>query len=115
MPPGTYRRRCCPLLTTRRSPRCLYTFLNAGVIGFNWALIRRKSGSIVVSSVSHGVWNSLVYTLFGYGTTLGILGIHNTAVVGPEVGFVGLALNLALAAVLWLGDSGSRAMQTAEA
>lgn len=60
--------------------------LNAGVIGFNWALMRRRSGSIVVTSVSHGVWNGLVYALFGEGTTYGALGIHNTAVFGPEVG-----------------------------
>ncbi|HEV2458931.1 MAG TPA: CPBP family intramembrane glutamic endopeptidase, partial [Ktedonobacterales bacterium] len=28
--------------------------LNAGVIGFIWALMRQRSGSIVVTSVSHG-------------------------------------------------------------
>lgn len=82
--------------------------LNAGVIGFNWGLMRRRSGSIVVSSVSHGVWNSLVYVLFGFGTTLGVLGIHNTAVFGPEIGLVGLALNVAFAVVLWVGLSRAR-------
>ena len=76
---------------------------NAAVIGFIWALMRQRSGSIVVTSVSHGVWNGLVYGLFNTGTTLGALGIHNTGVFGPEVGLVGLALNLAFAAVLWLG------------
>jgi membrane protease YdiL (CAAX protease family) len=34
--------------------------LNAAVIGFIWALMRQRSGSIVVTSVSHGVWNGLV-------------------------------------------------------
>ena len=76
---------------------------NAAVISFIWALMRQRSGSIVVTAVSHGVWNGLVYVLFGLGTTLGALGIHNTRVFGPEVGLVGLALNLAFAAVLWLG------------
>lgn len=74
--------------------------LNAGVVGFVWALMRRRSGSIVVTSVSHGVWNSLAYVLFGEGTAIGVLGIHNTVVFGPEVGVFGLALNLGLAAVL---------------
>jgi hypothetical protein len=84
---------------------------NATVIGFIWALMRQRSGSIVVTSVSHGVWNGLVYTLFGVGPTLGALGIHNTGVFGPEAGLVGLALNLAFAAVLWLGFDRGRALQ----
>jgi membrane protease YdiL (CAAX protease family) len=88
--------------------------LNAAVIGFTWALMRQRSGSIVVTSVSHGVWNGLVYTLFGVGPTLGVLGIHNTGVFGPEVGLVGLALNLAFAAVLWVGYSRVRAIKAGE-
>jgi hypothetical protein len=64
--------------------------------------MRQRSGSIVVTSVSHGVWNGLVYALFGYGTTLGTLGIHNTVVFGPEIGLLGLAVNVVFAAVLWL-------------
>ena len=87
--------------------------LSAGVIGFIWAQMRQRSGSILVTSVSHGFWNGLVYALFGYGTTLGAFGIHNTAVFGPEIGFVGLGLNVIFAAVLWL--SRSRAMLTPEA
>jgi membrane protease YdiL (CAAX protease family) len=87
---------------------------NAGVIGFIWALMRQRSGSIVVTSVSHGVWNGLVYVLFSTGTTLGALGIHNTGVFGPEVGWVGLALNVAFAAVLWLGFSRGRASNAVE-
>jgi membrane protease YdiL (CAAX protease family) len=89
--------------------------LNAAVIGFNWALMRQWSGSIVVTSVSHGVWNGLVYTLFGVGPTLGVLGIHSTGVFGPEAGLVGLALNLAFAAVLCLrpGFNRSRTLKAA--
>jgi membrane protease YdiL (CAAX protease family) len=87
--------------------------LNAAVIGVIWGLMRQRSGSIVVTSVSHGVWNGLVYTLFGVGSTLGVLGVHNTAVFGPEVGLVGLALNLAFAAVLWLTYSRSRTSKVA--
>ena len=82
--------------------------LNAAVIGFVWALMRRRSGSIVVTSVSHGVWNALAYVLFGEGTAIGVLGIHNTVVFGPEVGVVGLAVNLTFAATLWAGLSRAR-------
>lgn len=82
--------------------------LNAGVIGLNWALMRQRSGSIVVASVSHGIWNGLVYTLFNDGPTLGALGIHNIGVFGPETSLVGLALNLAFAAILWFGFNRAR-------
>lgn len=83
---------------------------NVLVIGFIWALMRGWSGSIVVTSVSHGVWNSFAYVLFGVGPTLGALGIHNTAVFGPEIGLVGLGINLAAAAVLWVVYRRSRAI-----
>jgi membrane protease YdiL (CAAX protease family) len=75
--------------------------LNVAVMGLIWGLLRSSSGSILVSSISHGLWNGGAYVLFGYGTTLGALGIHETAVYGPEVGFLGLGLNLLFAAALW--------------
>lgn len=82
---------------------------NAIAIGFVWAQLRQLSGSIVVTSVSHGFWNGTVYVLFGYGTTVGIFGIHNTAVFGPEIGLVGLGLNVFFAAALWTASGRSRA------
>ncbi|MGC1379976.1 MAG: type II CAAX endopeptidase family protein [Candidatus Baltobacteraceae bacterium] len=75
--------------------------LNAAVIGAIWAMLRLLSGSLVVSSISHGLWNGLAYVLFGFGSNVGTLGIANTAVFGPEIGFLGLALNIAAAALLW--------------
>ncbi|MBV8197363.1 MAG: CPBP family intramembrane metalloprotease [Candidatus Eremiobacteraeota bacterium] len=45
--------------------------LNACVIGFIWATMRAWSGSIVVTSVSHSVWNAVIYGLFGEGLRLG--------------------------------------------
>lgn len=75
--------------------------LNAAVIGAIWCVMRMRSGSIVVSSVSHGLWNGGAYVLFGYGQKVGALGIADTAFFGPENGLLGLALNLAfLAAVV---------------
>ena len=70
-------------------------------LGFIWGLLRSISGSIVVSSVSHGLWNAGAYAFFGYGSTVGALGIKETAIYGPEVGFLGFALNLLFAAALW--------------
>jgi hypothetical protein len=82
--------------------------LNAAVLGLIWALLRSISGSIVVSSVSHGLWNGGAYVLFGYGTKVGALGIENTTLYGPEVGVLGLALNLVYAGALWRGEVSGR-------
>jgi len=75
--------------------------INAALLGIIWGLLRLRSGSVIVSSVSHGVWNGLAYTLFGFGTHVGMLGVTNTAIYGPEVGVLGLAINAIAAAVLW--------------
>ena len=88
---------------------------NAAVIGFSWAVIRQWSGSIAVTSVSHAVWNGLVYAFFGTGVTVGALGIHNTAVFGPEIGLLGLGLNLAFAIVLFMASMRARDVKPSEA
>ena len=75
--------------------------LNAALLGLIWALMRSISGSIVVSSVSHGLWNGGAYAFFGYGTKVGALGIADTSIYGPEAGLLGLGMNLLFAAVLW--------------
>ena len=76
--------------------------VNAMLLGLVWGMLRLISGSALVASVSHAVWNALAYGLFAYGTKVGALGIVKTAIYGPEVGFIGLALNTAYAAMLWL-------------
>jgi len=75
--------------------------LNAAVIGAIWGLLRWQSGSVIVSSVSHGAWNGMAYVLFGFGKKVGALGIKSTGFFGPEIGILGLALNLAFLAALW--------------
>ena len=75
--------------------------VNGVVIGAIWGMLRSISGSILVTSVCHALWNASVYVLFGFGTTVGALGVKQTAVYGPESGALGLALNLLLAGVLW--------------
>lgn len=75
--------------------------LNAAVLGAAWGILRAMSGSILVSSASHGLWNGIVYVLFGFGTKHGALGITNSALFGPEIGFAGLVMNLMATAALW--------------
>lgn len=75
--------------------------INAAVIGAIWALLRDLSGSVIVSSLSHGVWNAGAYVLFGDGLQPGALGIKNTAIIGPEHGLLGLGLNLLVLIFLW--------------
>ena len=75
--------------------------VNGAIIGAIWAMLRLLSGSILVTSVCHAVWNAGVYVFFGFGTTVGALGIKQTALYGPESGFLGLGLNLVLAIALW--------------
>ena len=75
--------------------------LNAAVLGAIWGMLRLLSGSVVVASVSHGVWNGLAYVLFGFGSHIGALGISNTTIYGPEDGILGLLLNVGVAVALW--------------
>lgn len=75
--------------------------VNATLLGLIWGLMRLLSGSVLVASVSHAVWNACAYGLFGFGTKTGELGIANTALFGPEVGYLGLLLNGAFFAWLY--------------
>jgi hypothetical protein len=75
--------------------------VNAAVIGAIWGLLRWISGSIVVTSFCHGLWNGGAYVFYGFGTHVGALGVQRTALFGPEVGVLGLCLNLLFAAALW--------------
>ena len=82
--------------------------VNAAVIGAIWGLMRWISGSVIVASASHGLWNGLDYVFFGIGVKIGTLGIADTSLYGPEVGILGLAINAAFAAALWRWWSGRR-------
>ena len=75
--------------------------LNAAVLGAVWGLLRCLSGSVMVASLSHGVWNGITYVLFGFGSTVGALGIKDTTFYGPEVGVLGLGVNVVFFVALW--------------
>lgn len=79
---------------------------NVVLLGLVWGMLRLVSGSVIVASVAHGVWNGLAYALFAFGTKVGALGVTETWIYGPEVGYIGLALNALYAAVLWLWIKG---------
>ncbi len=79
--------------------------VNAAVLGLIWGLLRWISGSVIVPSLSHSLWNGMDYVFFGFGTRVGALGIAKTAIYGPEVGVLGLALNITFAAALWRWSS----------
>lgn len=74
--------------------------VNGMLLGLIWGLLRLISGSVIVPSVCHAVWNAFAYALFGFGEEVGALGIENTFVYGPEVGYLGILLNGAF--YLWL-------------
>jgi membrane protease YdiL (CAAX protease family) len=77
-------------------------YITGGIIGgLTFGLLRYISGSIIVSSFSHALWNTVVYILFGFGTTVGILGIQATNIFSPESGLLGLVFGVVFMAVLW--------------
>jgi hypothetical protein len=75
--------------------------INVTITGLIMGVLRLASGSVVVPSISHGIWNGILYPLFGAGTQIGFLGIRD-GTFHPEVGVLGLVLNLVLAIGLWL-------------
>ena len=75
--------------------------VNATLIGGIFGLIRMISGSVVAASLCHAVWNGIDYPLFGFGEKIGALGIEQTHIYGPEVGILGIGLNLLFFVYLW--------------
>ncbi|MCB2107263.1 MAG: CPBP family intramembrane metalloprotease [Rhodobacteraceae bacterium] len=75
--------------------------IGSTVFGIAMGLLRLKSGSLLVPSVCHGLWNATVYTFFGAGEKAGLLGIADPAIWDPERGYAGLVLAIVAAAILW--------------
>jgi membrane protease YdiL (CAAX protease family) len=72
--------------------------INATLLGLIWGLLRQISGSVVVPAVCHALWNAIDYPLFGFGEKVGALGIEQSHIYGPEVGIVGIVVNLLVVA-----------------
>jgi membrane protease YdiL (CAAX protease family) len=75
--------------------------LNVWLLGMSWGVLRLVSGSVLVAAISHGLWNGLAYTLFGFGTASGALGIATSLQYDPERGWAGVAFNTAAFLFLW--------------
>lgn len=75
--------------------------LNVWLLGMSWGVLRLVSGSVLVVALSHGLWNGLAYTLFGFGTGSGALGIATSLQYDPERGWAGVAFNTAAFLFLW--------------
>ena len=78
--------------------------VNVFLVGAIWGLMRMMSNSVLVPSVSHAIWNAIAYAFFGVGSKVGALGIQQTEIYGPEIGYMGIAFNLCFLsalAVLW--------------
>jgi len=69
--------------------------LNILLIGLVWAFLRYLSGSILITSVSHSLWNVLAYSFFGVGTEYGVLVKSSYLIFDPERGIGGVILNAA--------------------
>jgi CAAX protease family protein len=87
--------------------------LGSTVFGIAMGLLRLRSGSIVVTSACHALWNASAYTFFGAGEKVGQLGISDTSLWDPERGYAGLVLAILAAALMWwwirpTGGSSSR-------
>lgn len=81
-------------------------YITGGIIGgVTFGLLRYISGSIIVSSFSHALWNTTVYILFGFGSSIGILGIKMTNIFSPESGLLGLAFGIVFMVILWVWTS----------
>ncbi|MBL8645451.1 MAG: CPBP family intramembrane metalloprotease, partial [Rhodospirillaceae bacterium] len=86
--------------------------IGSTAFGFAMGLLRLRSGSIVVPSACHGLWNATVYTFFGYGPKSGLLGIPDPSVWDPERGYIGLALVIIAAGLMWVWVKPARAPAT---
>jgi membrane protease YdiL (CAAX protease family) len=75
--------------------------IGSAVFGVAMGLLRLRSGSMVVPSFCHALWNASAYTFFGTGEKRGQLGIADPTIWDPERGYAGLLLAVLAAALIW--------------
>lgn len=75
--------------------------IGSTAFGVAMGLLRLRSGSFVVPSICHALWNAAVYTFFGAGEKGGQLGISDPVVWDPERGYAGLVLVILGSTLLW--------------
>lgn len=75
--------------------------IGSTAFGVAMGLLRLRSGSIVVTSACHALWNASAYTFFGAGEKIGQLGISDASLWDPERGYAGLVLAIIAAVSMW--------------
>jgi len=63
--------------------------VNIFLLGILFSYLFLESRSLIPSSIFHGVWNALEYTLFGYGNSQGVILGNSRILFDPEEGLVG--------------------------
>jgi membrane protease YdiL (CAAX protease family) len=82
--------------------RSVVYVINITLLGLLFGYVFIESKSLVPPSLFHGVWNALEYTLFGYGSTQGVLVGEARFLFDPEEGLAGtVVLLIASFYVLW--------------
>ena len=66
---------------------------NVTLLSFAWGWIRMASGSVILCCLVHAIWNAIVYTFFGAGSSSGDLELQRLWLFGPERGILGILLN----------------------
>lgn len=74
---------------------------NVFLLGLAWGALRLGSGSVLVACSAHASWNAMLYVLFGFGQRSGTLALDGIALWDAERGLLGVALNAAVAWLLW--------------
>jgi len=76
--------------------------VNIFLLGILFSYLFLESGSLIPSSIFHGVWNALEYTLFGYGNSQGVILGNSRILFDPEEGLVGTFVLLVFSiVVIW--------------
>ena len=76
--------------------------IGAGLVGVILGLFYYVSQSLIVAGVLHGLWNGIVYRVWGLGDVAhGLFVSKNDALTHPEYGIMGVSI-LALAVLLLL-------------
>ena len=79
----------------------LYPF-GAGLVGILLGYFYCKSQSLIVAGILHGLWNAIVYTIWGVGGNLkGVFADRKDSLTHPEYGVIGIIV-LTLSAVIML-------------
>ncbi|MFQ6081822.1 MAG: lysostaphin resistance A-like protein [Candidatus Aminicenantia bacterium] len=89
------------LLGTGAWRSVIYAF-NIFLLGILFGNLFLESKSLIPPSLFHGVWNSLEYTLFGFGNAQAIFLGSSRIIFDPEEGFVGTIILIAFSLIaLW--------------